>query len=33
MLKGLFKAFVVCFSTVSVAYWLYLLGSLKFLKG
>lgn len=33
MFRFLVRAFIVCFCTVSVGYWLYLLFSLKFLEG
>ncbi|MFZ5634801.1 MAG: hypothetical protein ACOY40_18400 [Bacillota bacterium] len=33
MVKFLVRAFIVCFCTASVGYWLYLLATLKFLQG
>ncbi len=33
MVKSLVRAFIVCFCTGAVCYWVYLLATLKFLKG
>jgi hypothetical protein len=33
MVKTVTRVFVVCFCSVSVGYWIYLLATLKFLKG